>query len=233
MMHTYTLFIIAYAVVVVQADLSCLGWGLISPVVGIFCYFEPTYFKTAENNTVNTVKEMAQNAENLVKFDLTHNPAVVAYNFIDQTEKGGINQGNQYLGNITQDFEDVTIGFGKGVAQPIITILELTDWTDLSSCLIKGATGLALHSERMAKRMSAHGISSPRKGHGMSMAQPPTNNTVSTALPQTSDMVSVAQPQENEALAMARGCLSDRFKRLAQPAVFHTNSKSTRIIQQF
>lgn len=210
---------LAYATIAVQADLTCLRWGLISPVIGLFCHFEPTYFHAAENRTTVVVKEAVEDVENLVKFDLTHNPAVVAYNFIDQTNKGGLGQGGQYLGNVTQDFENVAIGFGKQTVNSILTIVELTYWDDLSLCLITGAAGLALRSQqkqRMAKRISLHGISAPPRGHGMSMVQPQPNDTAA-----------VVQPQANEAVAIAQACLSDKFKQLAKPAIFHINSKQT------
>lgn len=227
-------FVITCAVAAVQADLSCLSWGLISPVVGLFCYFEPTYFTAAANRTVAAVGEAVQSAENLVKFDLTHNPAVVAYNFIDQTNKGGIGQGGQYLENITQDFEDVAIGFGKETSNEIITILELTYWNDLSLCLISGAIGLALHSQkRIKKRISIHGTSTPEKGHGISTIQPLANNSASTIQPQPNNGTSGKQSQSQAAIAMARQYLSNKLKPLGQPAIFHINSKMILVIFRF
>lgn len=219
----YIIFVITHAVIAVQADLSCLGWGLISPAVGIFCFFEPTYFQAAENKTVTAVEEAVQSAEDLVKFDLTHNPAVVTYNFIEQTNQGGVRQGGQYLKDIGQDYEDVAIGFGKETSNQILTIMELVYWNDLSLCLISGAASLALHSQkRMVKRVGLHSASAAPKGHGMSMLD---NDTTSITSFLTNHTGSTAQPQRNEAVAMAHTCLSDKFKQLAKPATFHINGK--------
>lgn len=223
---------LAYAIVVVRADLTCLEYGLISPIVGLFCHFEPDYFHAAENSTAVVVEEAVESVKNLVKFDLTHNPAVVAYNFIDKTNKGGAGQGGQYLGKVTQDFEDVAIGFGEQSVNSVVTIVELAYWNDLSICLISGAAGLALRSQqkqRMAKRISLHGSSAPPRGHLMSsMMQPRPNETASVVQPSANQSAAVSQPQTNEAVDMAHACLSDKFKQLAKPAVFHINSKKKR-----
>lgn len=208
-MHSHIIFIVICTIVAVQADLSCLGWGVISPVVGLFCYFEPKYFKATESKAVTVVKEAVQDAENLVKFDLTHNPAVVTYNFIEQTNKGGIGQGGQYLKGVAQDFEDVTIGFGKGTANQVIRILQIANWNAVSLCILEGATNLALQQQKV-KRMSSYGTSAPARGHHIS----PTNNT---AL--------MTQPQANQANAMANACI-DKLKQHEEPATFHLNSKS-------
>ena len=219
---------LAYAITVVRAGLTCLEYGLINPVVGLFCHFEPNYFHAAENSTAVVIEKAVESVKNLVKFDLTHNPAVVAYNFIDKTNKGGVGQGGQYLGNVTQDFEDVAIGFGKQTVNSVLTIVELAYWNDLSVCLISGAAGLALRSQqkqRMAKRISLHGSSAPPRGHLMSMMQPLPNETASVVQPSVNQSAAVSQPKANEAVDMAQACLSDKFKQLAKPAVFHINSK--------
>ena len=135
-------------IVTVRADLTCLGWGLISPIVGLFCHFEPKAFQAAENNTVAAVEEAVQSAKDLVQFDLTHNPATVTYNFLDQTSQGGLAQGGRYLQNVTTDFRDVTIGFGKESANQIMQIYELTYWNDLSFCIITGAGHLVTQAKR-------------------------------------------------------------------------------------
>lgn len=214
-MHPCTIFVLLYTIAVVQADLTCLEWGLISPVVGLFCHFEPTYFKTAEDKTATVVEEAVESVKDLVKFDLTHNPAAVTYNFIEETEQGGIKKGSQYLNNVTQDFENVAIGFGKETSNQVLTILKYTYWNDLSLCLIKGATDLALNSQRRkVKRIGLHGTSALAKGHDMFMSQAPTNNTAS-----------MPQLRKDSAAAMAHQCISDKFKQLAKPVTFHINSK--------
>ncbi len=147
---------VAVGFVFVKADLTCLGWGLISPIVGLFCHFEPEYFQKAENDTVAAVEDAIQSTENLVQFDLTHNPAVVAYDFFEETSIGGLGQGGKYLQNVSKDFGDLTIGFGKDTANQLVTIMELSYWNDLSMCLITGAAGLVTQSKRrrLGKRAS-------------------------------------------------------------------------------
>ena len=166
-MEIFFIFMLTISVITVQADLTCLEWALISPIVGIFCHFEPEYFQEAENNTVTAVEDVVQSAENLVKFDLTHNPAVVTYNFLEKTNQGGLAQGGSYLESVGRDFGDVTIGFGKETANQIVSIYELTYWNDVSMCLISGAGRLAIQAKRrMGKRAGV-----PSANEAVSMAQ--------------------------------------------------------------
>ena len=140
--------IVAFGLVTVQADLTCLGWGLISPIVGVFCHFEPESFSKAENNTVAAIEDAIQSTEDLVQFDLTHNPAVVTYDFFKETSHGGLDQGGKYLRNVSKDFGDVTIGFGKDTANQLVTVMELSYWNDVSMCLITGSSGLITQEKR-------------------------------------------------------------------------------------
>ena len=209
--HVSIVFIVTCTVVAVHADLTCLRWGLISPIVGLFCHFEPTYYHAAESHGTAVVKEAAERVENLVKFDLTHNPAVVTYNFIEQTAKGGIGQGGQYLKNVTTDYEDVTIGFGKETSNGMISILETTYWNDLSMCFIAGAASLAIDGHTLkqkGKRAGLHGTTSQAKAFM-------TNQR--TMIP------------PSDALAIAHGCLTDKFQRIANPIKFQINGKQSSI----
>lgn len=166
-MFLFLLLVVTLRVVAVQADLTCLGWGLLSPIVGLFCHFEPETFQAAENNTVAAVEEAVQSAKNLVQFDLTHNPAVVTYNFLDQTSHGGLAQGGTYLHNVSKDFGDITIGFGKDSANQVLQIYELTYWNDVSFCLIRGAGRLVTQAKRrLGKRAGV-----PSTNDAVSMAQ--------------------------------------------------------------
>lgn len=204
-MHISTVFLSTCVITTVYADLTCLEWGLISPIVGLFCYFEPQTYKAVENRTVAAVEEAIQDTEALVKFDLTHNPAVVAYNFLDQTNQGGVGQGGQYLKNVTNDFEDVVIGFGKETTNQIITLMEFSYWNDLSTCLITGAASLAIHAQkRMKKRIGLHGTTSRAKAYTMNAG----------------NMIS-----DTDALSMAHECLSKKFQQLANPLKFHINGE--------
>ena len=192
-MQCFTVFFLTFGIIPVQADLTCLGWGLISPIVGLFCHFEPEYFQKAENDTVAAVEDAVQSTENLVKFDLTHNPAVVTYDFFEKTGKGGVGQGAQYLKNVSKDFGDVTIGFGKDTANQLLTVVELSYWNDISMCLITGAGGLVTQAKRrgLGKRAII--------------------------------------PSVDDAVSMANGCMSQKFKQLASPAMFHINGRPTSV----
>lgn len=167
-MQSFVIFIVAFGLGPVQADLTCLGWGLISPIVGLFCHFEPTYFQKAENDTVAAVEDAIQSTEDLVHFDLTHNPAVVTYNVFEKTRKGGLEQGGRYLRNISSDFGGVTVGFGKDTANQLVTVMELSNWSDVSMCLITGAGGLVTQEKR---KRSSKRATIPSVNDAVSMAQ--------------------------------------------------------------
>lgn len=177
-MHRFLLLIVTLIAVAAQADLVCLGWSLISPVVGLICHFRPEAFHAAENATVSAVHEAVESAKDLVEFDLTHNPASVTYNFLAQTNQGGLAQGSQYIKNITTDYQDVTIGFAKGSANQIVQIYDLTRWNDVSFCLIRGAGRLATQAKRRSRKRA--GV--PSGGNAVAMAQ----NCVSNKLKQLS-----------------------------------------------
>ena len=193
-MFLLLLLIITLRVVNVQADLTCLGWGLISPIVGLFCHFSaPETFHAAENHTVAAVEEAVQDAKSLVHFDLTHNPIAITYNFLDQTSHGGFGQGRAYLANVTRDFGDVTIGFGKESANQVVQIFELAFWDDVSFCLIKGAGRLTTQARRrLGKRAGVVSAS--------------------------------------DAVSMAQSCVSDKLKKIANPAVFHINGQNQYVL---
>lgn len=211
-MHFSIVFIITYIVAAVHADLTCLGWSIISPIMGLFCHFEPQYFEAAENRTATAVEEAVQDVGDLVKFDLTHNPAVITYNFIEETEKGGIGQGGQYLKNVTNDYGNVMIGFGKETTNQLITLLEVTHWNDLSTCLIIGGAGLAVHAQKqIEKRAGRHRTTSQAKAFMASQ---------------------VIMIPPSDAIAMAHDCFTEKFQRIANPIKFQTNGEQRSIVLQ-
>ena len=187
-MYLSLLLLLTLSVVTIRADLTCLGWGLISPVVGLICHFQSNTFHAIENNTVAAVESAVQSTKNLVEFDLSHNPANVTYNFLSTTSQGGIGQGGQYLTNITKDYADVTIGFGEESTNQIVQIYDLTHWNDVSFCLISGAGRLVTQRLHIS-----------RKRAGL--------------------------PSSVVAVKMAQGCISDKLKQLAKPAVFNITSQ--------
>jgi len=179
-MYFSLLLIVTLSAAAVQADLVCLGWTLVSPLVGLVCHLAPSAFHAAENATVNAVEEAVQDLGNLAKFDVTHNPAAIAFNAVGQVKQGGLRQGGQYLKNVTSDFRDVTIGFGKGTANQVHQIMELAYWGDVSFCLTKGAGSLVAQAKRSRKRAGV-----PSSGAAVAMWK----NCISTKLEQIASPV--------------------------------------------
>ena len=151
-MYLSLVLVAALRVMTIRADLICLGWGLINPVVGLICHFQSETFHAAEKATVAAVDEAVQSAKDLVEFDLTHNPAVVTYNFLTKTSQGGLGQGRHFLLNLTTDYQDVTFGFAKESANQMVQIYDLTHWSDVSFCLITGAGRLATQAMQTSRK---------------------------------------------------------------------------------
>ncbi|KAL9600218.1 MAG: hypothetical protein Q9219_003361 [cf. Caloplaca sp. 3 TL-2023] len=155
-MRLFLPLILAFGVATAQAELICLGWGLINPIVGLVCHFKPDAFHKAQNKaqdaSVAAVEAAAQSVKHLVQFDLTHNPAYITYNFLSQTRQGGIDQGLQALHNSTRDIAEVTVGFSKETGNQVIKIFEVAYWHDISFCLIRGASQLAKETATGRKR---------------------------------------------------------------------------------
>ena len=126
----------------VKADLSCLEWVPISPIVGLICHFAPKTYNAAEEATVKAVEDAATSVKALAKFDLTHNPATLTYNYIETTANNGSAAANAALGASLKDYSDVTIGFGKESVNQGVQIYNLLDWSDVSLCLVSGAAKL-------------------------------------------------------------------------------------------
>lgn len=142
-MYIPLFWIVTSWVVVTKADLVCLGWDLISPTVGLLCHFQSETSHSGEKATVAAVGAAVESAKDVVKFDLTHNPATVTYNFFSATSQGGIRQGGQVIADAAKDYEGVTIGFAKESANQLVQLYDLTHWNDVSNCLITGAARLA------------------------------------------------------------------------------------------
>ena len=187
------------SVISVNASLECLGWGLINPFVGLFCHFKPDTFHAAENATVSAVEHAVDSVKDLVKFDITHNPVEITYDFVNTSLREGSGTGVRQLEDNIEDYKDVTIGFGKESANQVVQIVDLLSWNDLSFCLITGAGRLALDVKRKSRRRAT-------------------------------------APSVGEAVRMANGCVSDKFKKLANPAVFNITGRmiwsiSSRVLQ--
>lgn len=163
-MYFFLVLILTLRALTVRADLVCLGWGVISPIVGVICHFAPATFHAAESKTVAAVEEAVQSAKDLVQFDLTHNPVTIGYNFLNETREGGLAQGGQYLGTIGKDYEGVTIGFAKGSANQLVQLYDLAHWNDISFCLITGAGHLASQlPPKSQKRAGVPGVNNAVK----------------------------------------------------------------------
>ena len=151
-MHLLSLTVVALSVTTVHADLVCLGWGLISPIVGLICHFKPDAFHAAENATVTAVEEAVDSAKHLVEFDLTHNPVAITYNFVNTASTQGLTQGVQGVTNSIHDFQNVTIGFAKGSANQVVQLYELAYWGDVSFCLVRRAGQLVSQAKHKSRK---------------------------------------------------------------------------------
>ena len=157
---TAVLFLVC---VPVHAELGCLGWGLWNPWVGLFCHFEPEAFGKAEETKVGQiVEEAVQAEENLVEFDLTHNPVAITYDFIETSVTENVTAGLQRAGAKVEDFGHVSVGFAKesvNQGAQAIHILNALDWRDVSLCLIKGVVRHATATRRSLRRRRITSIS--------------------------------------------------------------------------
>lgn len=153
MRHLTTLvFLLLSVVSVVRADLTCLGWAAFSPIVGLICFFEPKVYKEAEKVVVEEVTSAAKSLEAVAKFDITHNPIAVTYNYGQIASTQGIGAVNNFLGTIARDEANVTIGFAKETVNQVVQLYDLTHWQDVSYCLMRGATKLAVASAKKRRR---------------------------------------------------------------------------------
>ncbi|KAL8637091.1 MAG: hypothetical protein Q9226_009161, partial [Calogaya cf. arnoldii] len=175
------------------SELVCLGWGLTSPALGLWCHFAPKSFDKAEAEAVgavdDAVKSTVKSTKDLVKFDLTHNPVAVTYNFLEATSEGGLTQGLESIAKSNKDFKDLTVGFVKESASQVVEIFTLAQfvqvvsrpvWQDVAFCLLAGA------------RRSATKAGLPLRKRA--------------ALPNAADAVKMAQT-----------CIGDQFKSVAKP----------------
>ncbi|KAL8832883.1 MAG: hypothetical protein Q9170_004703 [Blastenia crenularia] len=166
-MRIFLPLILIFGASTAQAELVCLGWGLISPIFGLVCHFKPNVFHAAENNTLAAVNETIHKAEALLQFDLSIHPAYVAYNFYSHTSQGGLAEGVDGLTNTTSQVGKVTIGFAKESANQLVQLYDLTHWRDVSYCLIRGAGHLATQAVQTARKRA--GV--PSEGDAVRMAQ--------------------------------------------------------------
>ena len=125
------------------ADLTCLEWTFISPVVGLVCHFAPTTFHKTENKVISTVEnavnETLEKGYDLIQFDIKHSPITVVYEYISKSINEGQANSSAYLEEIGLDYVNVTIGFAKESANQFYTIVNALEWTDVSVCEIEGA----------------------------------------------------------------------------------------------
>lgn len=170
-MYLIVPLIFVFGVVTIQAesDLVCLGWGIISPVVGLICHFNSEKTNEVEDATVAAVDEAVQSAKKLVEFDLTHNPVSIAYNFLSAPE----GQRGQSLVNTINDFKDVTIGFTKESVNQgaqlynLVQVVSQPVWSDVSFCMIKGGAQLAVQSATTKRKRAGR----PTNVDAVKMAQ--------------------------------------------------------------
>ncbi|KAG8526437.1 uncharacterized protein KY384_000030 [Bacidia gigantensis] len=161
-MHQGKVILFAAIIAHVNADLTCLAWGLIVSVVGLICHIAPDRFHAAENATIsditNTVHEAKIAAGELLDFDLTHNPVAVGFTFTELAVQNRTGVADDYLAKTAGDFMDVGIGIVNETKHQIVQIYDMANWNDVSICLIRGGVDLARKATATA-RMSRRALS--------------------------------------------------------------------------
>lgn len=118
------------------ADLTCLKWDLLFKPIGLICHFKPEVYTKLADTVDAAINSTYTAVEDLIHFDLTHNPATVSYNYVQNTIAGGLPLANAGLANITHDFTQVSIGFGKDAINAGVQIYNLIDWSDVTLCML-------------------------------------------------------------------------------------------------
>lgn len=127
---------LAFLFISAFADLSCLKWDLLLNPIGLICHFEPEVYSELTDSVSAAINATYTAANNLLHFAVTHHPATVEYEYIRNIETGGFAQANQGLANVTHDYTQVGIGFGKDLINTGVQIFNLLDWSDLAGCVI-------------------------------------------------------------------------------------------------
>ena len=121
------------------ADLTCLQWAFVSPLVSAICYFSPKTASKVEAAAIEGIKTAIDDAKELIEFDLKHMPITVAYNYATIAHNAGWSSANEYAKNTTADYGEVSIGFGKESVNQAYSLFNLLEWNDYTYCIIKGA----------------------------------------------------------------------------------------------
>lgn len=181
----------------VQADLTCLEWGVVSSTAGMFCHFKHSSYNAVEDVTVQAVINATIEVKDLVRFDVTQHSVILAYNYVETAGTSGEGEAVNQMQGAGQEYVNATLSFGKETANMIVSVLDLSYWNDLSFCLISNAV----------------------------IAADSLNNVVASAVTD-SGTVGMQQKRANTlSQALSQGiltkCLNQRFKRISNAAVFN------------
>jgi hypothetical protein len=141
-MRLSTFLTLTLTIVSVKADLTCLAWDVFVPIIGLVCHFKPKVYKAADAATVKGVEDAAASIKDLVQFDLTHNPAVVLYDYTSLSFKKGPAASYALIANDVMATYNVTIGVAKETSNQVVQLYELSQWNQISFCLMMGAAQL-------------------------------------------------------------------------------------------
>lgn len=130
---------LGFLVVPGLGDLQCLKWDLLLNPIGLLCHFKPALYSQFTESVEAAANATRTALNELVHFDLTHHPAAVAYQYVQNAEAGGLQQANQGLANATHDFAQVGIGLGEDLVNTGVQIYNLLDWSDVVSCILTGS----------------------------------------------------------------------------------------------
>ena len=141
-MRLSTFLTLMLTIVSVKADLTCLAWDVFVPIIGLVCHFKPKVYKAADAATVKGVEDAAASIKDLVKFDLTHNPAAVIYDFTSLTLRKGPAGSFTLAETEIMATYNLTVGFAKETSNQVVQLYELSQWNQISFCLMMGAAQL-------------------------------------------------------------------------------------------
>ena len=154
--------LLATTLTCVKADLTCLAWGLVVTLVGLFCHIAPENFHAAEkailDGVESSVKEAVEAGGDLLKFDISHNPLSIGFKYADLAIHHSTGDANHYLTQIKDDFMDVGIGIAKGTIDQAVQVYDMANWNDVSICLVRGGVKLAKEATPTA-RLRRRGLS--------------------------------------------------------------------------
>ncbi|MCJ1341613.1 hypothetical protein MMC09_006909 [Bachmanniomyces sp. S44760] len=201
-----SIVILVLSIACVHAELTCLQVGFFSPAAGLLCHFKHKTYNAVENATVNAVTAAGHALKDVAVFDITHHPLVIAYDYGSTAVTNGLGQANSQLKGQALDEVNVGLGFGKEVANMAVSVYEITHWGDLAMCIMSGTYNYS--------NPSIVPVAGP-----IVVAEPTSETSRKRAI----------IPSRADGQAILSKCASDKFKAIANPAVFNITGPNQQV----